>query len=944
RSKETVRDVLDEKYFVRTEQFEKARTKLLENNIIVLNGAPGEGKTTVAKKLLVEVSKNERYIQLNTYSDWRFVILDNVEAVLIDDMFGSGIFDKEECRKWQKHIPSIASAVESKHLYVIITSRSYILTEAVEKMIVESFFTKENVVTLSSEDLTPKERKTILEKHFTKACYKNEEISELTEKSEHSILLQNIVELKLKSPDVSSTIGFPECARLFANNTDLYSEGVKFFKGPMACVKSNISGLLNDDDTFVAFFVLWAQTSRTLSSIDLELSIQETSDKVTKPICKLQFRPKDHIRKIRHSLHKHRGGFIHFDSTNEVFSFSHRVVQDSVGIVSFEKNTTAAIEFCDTTFIENFIRIGHHECDSGMHDIFMRKDKSSEGLDEQESSQGLTYYRETAQQKNVSSTENKSALLPWCVIHLSQARYAQLSLQIGKLVIYPAFRTNELSMSPSKKLQKVSQYLDPTLFKHEVFKDKNFCDSFFRELNERNMLETILMVPVRTLDREFSEFKFLKMPSTEIRLPSYLIWAKEARSPLSDMCFHIIDSVSDFASKQELSMAMLISTKLGDCTLVKYFLEQGAEIDINMMSLALAANKEKMFEMLLGRHAVLNDEATFLHEICKVGYSEIVSKLIIKGVDIMQRDSSGLYPIHHAIQKGHLETVKVLLDNDESQAEVEFKPDTGKMSLFHFATEYQRMTIIDELLKRGKRPTKLDGKGRTPFLYSVYKRSTNVVHRMLQTAIEDGMQSHPDKDNCTPLYTALKNIVGHSARREECKIFEGIALELCKFTNNLHLVNSSGETPLKYACKNGLKAVAKEILKHGDPYENEGSTIFHHFVTADDRESIDTFLQLNIDPNIHDKYHRTPLMLANVLGKKMVIRVLKKDRRILDYHKEIGMVEDRLELPDRNVNTRSLSSVFERYTDPESYRRGRRRRREDTAYGYDYDDDLLVYD
>ena len=171
---------------------------LRNRKVIVLYGAPGEGKTTVAKMLLKDVSQ-KRCVTISSAKDMKGMNSEEVDAVLIDDMFGAGTFDKQIFRQWQNNLNLITNwvQIEGMDRYVVITSRTYILNRAKKNLFVKSLFCEENIIELSSNELEPSEKRAILEKHFSK---EKESKNFYTNKDKHNSLLQQVSDRKSNVP------------------------------------------------------------------------------------------------------------------------------------------------------------------------------------------------------------------------------------------------------------------------------------------------------------------------------------------------------------------------------------------------------------------------------------------------------------------------------------------------------------------------------------------------------------------------------------------------------------------------------------------------------------------------------------------------------------------------------------------------------------------------
>merc|ERR1712100_843864 len=94
---------------------------------------------------------------------------------------------------------------------------------------------------------------------------------------------------------------------------------------------------------------------------------------------------------------------------------------------------------------------------------------------------------------------------------------------------------------------------------------------------------------------------------------------------------------------------------------------------------------------------ILEDGDTLLHH-AVIGRNAFVTQLIInyKG-DLSIRDSFGRYPLHFAVQSGHLPTVQLVIkQTDESHFDVR---DKNGWNVFHYAAALDKKDVIQHLLK-----------------------------------------------------------------------------------------------------------------------------------------------------------------------------------------------------------------------------------------------------
>ncbi|XP_053390746.1 uncharacterized protein LOC128553593 [Mercenaria mercenaria] len=186
----------EKKRFVETKAYKAAKEKLLKNNLVILKGNAGEGKTTMAKMLLFDMENSERVWNVSSYNDWSGIDLKDHDVIIIDDIFGACVIDLDKCNNWRNTFSEISSMVGKKKIKVIITCRSHIMNEAIDKAFHPVLAERKNVQTL---ELDKKEMEQILRKHL-----------EATGKENEVDINECLIQANLKQSERILPIGFPE--------------------------------------------------------------------------------------------------------------------------------------------------------------------------------------------------------------------------------------------------------------------------------------------------------------------------------------------------------------------------------------------------------------------------------------------------------------------------------------------------------------------------------------------------------------------------------------------------------------------------------------------------------------------------------------------------------------------------------------------------------------
>ncbi|MCK9217202.1 MAG: hypothetical protein M0P77_04690 [Firmicutes bacterium] len=160
--------------FVETNAYNVALDRLSKDNVIIITGAPGVGKSTISKMvLLYYISKgyDVRYVTNNDIVDIKKTIsqdLNKKEVIFFDDFLGQHYMNLKD--SLPNELKSLISFIEkSKHKKVIMNSRITILNEAIRKSISLKEFIENhenNKYLLDLKEMSKYEKAKILYNHL----------------------------------------------------------------------------------------------------------------------------------------------------------------------------------------------------------------------------------------------------------------------------------------------------------------------------------------------------------------------------------------------------------------------------------------------------------------------------------------------------------------------------------------------------------------------------------------------------------------------------------------------------------------------------------------------------------------------------------------------------------------------------------------------------------
>ena len=807
----------------------------------------------MAKQLLLARFPPDRCINLTEPADWKQIdfSLNLIDAVLIDDIFGSGVLDENLVKKWERKFDDLSKVIKQKDINVVITSRHYILEETKQLFRSLPLFKKENTQLLSSKDLTDEEKMLILESHLKAEKRPVEEDQMLLCIMSHASVLENFL-----FGTNEFLFGFPECVNLFARQDDLFEKGPDFFSQPNSFVKSCIKQLYENEEKFLALIVMWANEGQVLKKSELDES--NLSHRVTRIAKKFKFKMKSKIiKKLRKSLDHHVDGLLHFSKATGIYSFSHNVICDMVGLVIAEENPDEVLEFCTRGFLLTYVTTESTDDEFKFCvDEYLFKDLADRFID------------------LMVDEKSMEGLLDCGVSILSLNRGGKMKSRVK-----PSFS------------------FDFSIVKHESFQHEEFVDVFLNALVKKGNLESIFATEIMELSGFFLRYG-LKIDQQKYFLLSYSVFigadmfAKRVaaqnlldRTELSNdektmeytmalffavhhQMFSLVESLlkkdvivtdevlyiaahksdtdilklllGEKPNRRELqnveilngNNALIVAAKKGFTDAVRCFIACGYNLTarnkdgMSALDKAIAFGHEGVCELLV-KAGVPHDKPTRkfkripIHTAVDKGLLSATKCLLVYGAKVKTRDHKGFYPIHTAALNRHFEIVYLLLEHDPRQASLLTKTYGKKSALkgktvFHIAIYKKDYELLSVLLSTKANPNVTDWFGRTVFLEAILVGDSEFISMLKDVAD----MTIPDKNGFTPLHVAVY------------KGYVSLVYTICSNPSvNVNAKDKYGKTPLHISAIKGFSEIflALAFLYNADwrMITNRGDTILH---------------------------------------------------------------------------------------------------------------------
>ncbi|XP_041932384.1 transient receptor potential cation channel, subfamily N, member 1 [Alosa sapidissima] len=260
---------------------------------------------------------------------------------------------------------------------------------------------------------------------------------------------------------------------------------------------------------------------------------------------------------------------------------------------------------------------------------------------------------------------------------------------------------------------------------------------------------------------------------------------------------------------------------------------------------------------------------TPLHYCARVGNTAVLQE-ILRGVAasclqmaVNKHAKNGWSPLLLAAERGHLEVVRILLQN---HARVDVFDEDGKAAL-HLAAENGHEDIADLLLSHKAFVNAKTKLGLTPLHLAAQNGSTRLVRLLVETHVASTDALSLNKQ--TPLHLAAM-----SGQLDVCS-------SLLKLRADITATDIHGQTPLHLAAENDHSEVVQLFLKHRPELATlanvEGATCTHIAAAKGSVAVIRELLKFNQGgvSTLHNKANGScPLHLAAAGGHTEVVKVL----------------------------------------------------------------------
>ena len=838
--------------FVETSTYLEVKEKLDRTRFVIISGHPGEGKSTMAKHLLMTKFRPERCLNIREPTEWEHVdlnlVLNAFDAILIDDIFGIGVFEEALFRKWKRRLIDLSKVIR-KGLTVIIASRHYILEESNHLLQSVPLFRKENIKLLSSNVLTENEKLKILKSHLGAESRKME-----TEKIQDCARKHSEFQFNMNDPS-RFVFGFPQSVSLFAKEDAIFEIGPDFFSKPYAFFKLCIEELFESEEKMLSLVVMWASEKKAVTKCELEKAV--ISDPISLLTEGFHFSDiRSQMRCLMKSLDHHVGGLLHFCKTTGVYTFSHHVIDDMVGLVLAQRNTEQIIQFCSRNFLMTYATTNPDANDYQFCvDEYMYKNlalRFANIMCENISYDGILECGSTLVQLNEGGRLS-SMIVPYYHIDFSVLKHESFRNEnFVNTFLDILVEHGHLDKILAREVMTFSGFL---LHYGIEVKDQSFlllsCSIYFKAKTFANAIIARDLLQHITLEVKIREMEYymalIFAVHHEFEDTISLLLKRNAKIPEEALyiAVHTANEINirqlmgrhemvclDKLSIKNGNNALTIAAKKGLFHSVRCLLENGYNVSLRnkagmtALEKAIVHDRDCVCELLINAGASLEMRSrkfkrTPFHTAVDTGHVQIAKMLLERGARLNVKDHKGFHPIHTAGLRNQIEIVKIILKHDPSQANVKAKSYGKKsamkgMTIVHIAVMKKNYDLLDTVLKLGGDPNLCDWYGRTAFYTAACLGDTRLI-QMMECAADAAI---PDKNGFTALHEAVFRM---DLQMVKC-------LLTCRSNVNVNAVDKYGKSPLHIAAEKGYDEIFFQLVNSRADWRmitKRGDTILH---------------------------------------------------------------------------------------------------------------------
>lgn len=922
----------DDLTFVSTKACKDVKHKLKAENLIIVTGHSGSGKSAIIHHIAVKYRKKEGWIVklVNDVVEFRNMLSNKFNKdvlFVINDPFGKTFLDEMLYNSWLT-IERTLISILGKHK-LIMSCRNSVMSEMMSKGM---FNNKSNIVDIN--DLTDHEKRNILNQYVSPLHVSEKEYTTIAKVEKH----------------------FPLLCKLYFKNDNLQNKyGLRFFKESINVLKEDIKDYKKSRKDIYFALLLMVLCNDNICVDDLiEKKFSKHKFEHAFQLCEIDQNNQYHL--IGESLVSLTGFLV--KKICNMYQFTHDFVMEVTKAVLGTDLPEFIIENTDIGLLRKFVRI--ENCSESKDPLIIYlKQRSIENLGKrfftalfEESLLDVVLNpcmrNETVIEilkQEIEHNPEKLEILLKKREHISekQRRYWSITdLKCSKL----AFLAREKEISPICALIVLS-HTDLSLYCLNSLHERNVdiahdssvfsavcCNGSIDLLNMFSKEQIInyltekwqflLPIHIVSLFHNYELLSELIQIGVDVnsKTDNYAHWTplqlaagnateercEESSNTRRDKTVHLLlkHNANISLCDEFGNMPLHAACEHGHESTVQILLNGGADVNLcstfndNPIKTARKHEHDNVVHKLIVNEANLNScnklGNTPLHVACENGHEKVVNLLLKVYANINICNDKGNRPFDEACANGHDSIVHIFLDND---FDIKQFNDKGENPL-HIASTNGQKNIFKILLDRGADINSGNKKGKSPLYLACEKNNVTMVEILLNNEADINLFNN---NKNSPLHVAcengfvkivevllnnnpnlnLLNNVGNSPLYLTCEngyehIFEMLLLKGA----DLNLCNHYGNSPLHVACKKGHRRIVEILLKkHANiNLSNKiGNTPLHEACHYKHKDIVQTLLQKGADVNLYTKGGYSALHISSKVGDEETVRILLKTNK-----------------------------------------------------------------
>ena len=815
----------EDKLFVPTKASEKIETLIENNNLVIVSGHSGSGKSTIIQHIGLEYLKRgwivcpvDRVEEIREiYETGKFTEKETI--FILNDPIGKESLDDILFTSWKTNEHMLTLFL--KKVKMLLSCRTCVLEDARLRGLFKQNLTSNLIVIDGNQcKLSNDEKRKIFKKHVPNENTTEEELAEILQTETY----------------------FPLLCKLFAQKAYNSKNAIRFFKEPFEVVKMEIENYRVSHKPKYCALVCLVLFNNKLCYDDLEEHVQ-LFERCLK-ICEISKHPNTILKQL--------------DTLKDIFVkeiagtyyFYHDFLMEVTTFVLGMDNLRETIRYADVSFLRKRIRLANTKNQNELT-IFV-EDEHIDVLVER-------FFKEIFEERFIEVILNPCLRNTFVIENLKE-KLKQNSVALQKSIIK---RNMKLQLQESE--QSIKQHFFSRL-DFLMFGGNEISPLFALIVFCHNDLSSFCLKQLQQMETNLTlRDLFCAVCCNGRKNFIELFEKKEIKGCFNEKwgILYPIHIASVFQNWELIMPDMDVNARIGENNWTPLQLAAANDIEeFDLKDRDDTSRRDKTIQVLIEHGAsvnLCNDKVTSPLFIASLkGHDSTVQLLLDKGADINFCPENGCSPLFIASQNGHDSTVQLLLDKG---ADINLCEENGCSPLY-IASQNGHDSTVQLLLDKGADINLCHENGCSPLFIASQNRHDSTVQLLLDKGADVILC---EEDGCSPLYIASQN--GHDST-VQLLLDKGADVNLCK---------ENGCSPLFIASQNGHDSTVQLLLDKGADInlcqENGCSPLYIASQNGHDN-TVQLLLDKGAAINLCEKTGCSPLYIASLKGHDSTVQLL----------------------------------------------------------------------